>query len=167
MKQKEEYSPLVVGAAILFLAMFIALPPLFRVLYPEEVVEDEQVNTSQILNCERISIKNNYKILYRITYENGAPLRNNISFEEYAPSDADKAVAKPDEFGAAEELTLFQGVMKEQITQNGTTYSLTITNDIVKSADPNSGITDYFKGGAGEQQAFLEGLGATCTMIDL
>lgn len=87
MKDKTPKSPLVVIASIIFLLLFIVLPPLFRIAFPkkEEIVK-VQIKKST-LYCERIFISENKKVMFAVSYENNIAVKNKITFLAYTPSE--------------------------------------------------------------------------------
>lgn len=167
MNEKKQKNPIIVILAIIFLAMFIVLPPLFRKMYPKEEDVVEVVNKSHILTCERISVVNNYKISYKVTYNNGKPTKNVVLFDYYTPTEAEKTVADSNVMTAEEELNYFKGIEGVEVAQDGNRFSLTITSATIDNVDVNSGLNDYFKSSSSEQQMFFEEQGYSCSIVEL
>lgn len=168
MNEKKPISPILVILAIIFLAIFIVVPPLFRVMYPVEV--EEPVDTAHILTCTRVSVKNNYLVTNKVTYNNERPVKNVITFDPYIPSDDDIANADPNEFTSSEELSLFSSNEKVTIAEDNGKYTLTLTGEVVaaiSNSEEPSDIGNYFLSTSSEQRTYLEGIGYSCSVVEL
>lgn len=167
MKEKKPKSPLIVILAIIFLSIFIVVPPLFRKLYPVEEEVEEVIESSHILSCERISVNDNYKVTYKVTYNNETPLKNVITYEPYTPTADDVASAIPDVKSAEDEMFYFVDFDSIGVVVEESRSIITITDATIKAADEESGIENYFRTNSSEQQTFFEELGGICETIQL
>lgn len=142
MKEKKEKSPIVVFAAILFLAIFIVLPPVFRLLYPKEQ-EVDVVKT--VMVCEKISIKENLKAVSKISYENGVAINNQMTFSKYTPTEEEIAASGHIELAQTIEsemafLKTVAGVKKDIKDGN---VIINITLDLVKKNPGQVQLNEY------------------------
>lgn len=92
MNNKKEKSPILVVATMIFLAMFIVFPPLFRTYFPKDDVGSADVDVvKSVLECEKVSVSENMKVISTITYENDIAISNVMDFSLYVPTEEDIA----------------------------------------------------------------------------
>lgn len=142
MKEKKEKSPIVVFATILFLSMFIILPPVFRAMFPKEQ-PTEVVKT--FLVCEKISVKEKMKAVSKVTYEDGMAINNKMTFSNYTPTE--------EELAASGEIELTQTIESEMTylkTVSGVKKDIKdgivvvdITLDLIKKHPDELQLNDY------------------------
>ena len=142
MKEKKEKSPIVVFAAILFLAIFIVLPPVFRLLYPKEQ-EVDVVKT--VMVCEKISIKESLKAVSKISYENGNAVNNQMTFSKYTPTEEEIATSGDIELTQTieSEMTFLKTVagVKKDIKDGDVVINVTL--DLVKKNPDQVQLNEY------------------------
>ena len=88
--EKVEKSPLLVTATIMFLAMFIIVPPLLRKTMPKEDDGSDFVLVKKNLYCEKTSAKEKKKVTAAVFYENDVAVKNKMTFMDYTPRDGEK-----------------------------------------------------------------------------
>lgn len=92
MNNKKEKSPILVVATMMFLAMFIVFPPLFRTYFPKDDVGSADVDVVRnVLECEKVSVSENMKVVSTVTYENDVAISNVMDFSLYVPTEEDIA----------------------------------------------------------------------------
>lgn len=161
MKEKKKISPIIVILTIIFLAMFIILPPIFRWLLPADT-DNIVAKKTNILTCERIDLFDKYKITYKITYENDLPVSNVVNFFPYTATVDEIAMIKPTSKTASQELSFFQKIEGLDVVENESKFVVTIKKPMVDVADSSSGLADYFMPNISMQQTFLASQGYNC-----
>lgn len=165
MNEKKPISPILVILAIVFLSVFIVVPPLFRMMYPAEV--EEPMDTAHILTCTRVSIKNNYLVTNKVTYNNDSPTKNVITFDPYVPTDDDMANADANELAASDELAIFSNNGNITVAEEAGKFTLTLTPEVIAAAGDAVDVSNYFLPTSSEQQAYLAGIGYSCSIVEL
>lgn len=165
MNEKKPISPILVILAIVFLAVFIVVPPLFRVMYPVEV--EEPMDTAHILTCTRVSIKNNYLVTNKVTYNNDSPTKNVVTFDPYVPTDDDMANADVNELAASDELAIFSNNGSITVAEEAGKFTLTLTPEVMATAGDAGDVSNYFLPSSSEQQTYLAGIGYSCSIVEL
>ena len=168
MKEKKPKSPVLVVATIMFLAMFIVLPPLFRAYFPEEeeiIIEEVK---KEVLSCDRVSILEKYKINVKLSYEDGVPTKNVITYIVYTPTDAEIAAGDTStaDKTVAEELAFFKGIEDVSITESASQITVVIEMDDLINNPDKVELENYLKG-MDVTISDLEAQGYTCTKIGL
>ncbi len=120
MKEKKPKSPVLVLATILFLAMFIALPPIFRALYPKGDEETKTEVNKYMLACEYISVSENMKITSRISYEDDVAIKNTLTYLKYEPTEEEKLANAENsrDLTAIQEVALFKAIEGIEVSEN-------------------------------------------------
>lgn len=167
MKEKAPKSPILVIATMMFLAMFIILPPLLRKYMPkeEEIVKVKIVKHT--LYCEKISISEKKKITSRISYENDIAVKNVMTFMEYTPSQEEIDGNKGENSGQTveQEVNYLKSVNGADIQENASQTVITLTqqNAIDNSMDTN--LLNYLSETDVEIEYF-ESNGFVCSKIE-
>lgn len=172
MNKKKEKSPILVIATIIFLLLFIVLPPLFRVLFPKETVkaeEDVVPNvTNYILTCEKMLSDENTKVINEIVYKDGAAITNTITYMNYT-SDIEQNASLDEnvdtEKTISEELTYFKTIPGIQVTEDVDKTVVVIPKMVVTNNPENLDLANYLLD-VTKQTSYLEGQGFTCTKVD-
>lgn len=167
MKEKSPKSPILVLATMIFLAMFIILPPVFRLAFPAEEVVEEKEKVITSLFCERVSISEMKKITTKITYEDGVPVKNVITYIEYTPTEEDKNNDTDNmaDMTVAAELLYFKGINGIDILEKASQTVITVTDDNVVNNPQEVELTKYLS----EREVALanyEAQGYSCTKTD-
>lgn len=170
MEEKKPKSTILVLATMLFLAMFIALPPLFRVMYPknEESSEIENKKT-HILSCETISFAENIKIISKTLYEDDIAIRNTISYTLYTPTPeelAESVDAIAPDMTAAQAITYFKTIEDINVNENSNQTSVVITREIIENNPDKVELTNYLLEND-LQVSYFEGQGFVCSKLEI
>lgn len=145
MKEKEPKSPILVVATIMFLSLFIILPPVFRKFFPEEevVVEQEVVKTS--LSCEKVAVAENMKVTTKISYENDVAMKNVMTFIVYTPTDEDIAADDGTAEGRTckEEINFLKSLTGADVQENASQTVISFGRKIIDDNPTAIEITNY------------------------
>lgn len=191
MTQKKPKSPVLVISAIIFLLIFIILPPVFRVLIPKQDVSVTEVKETFILSCEKNSLEEGYKIMSKLIYEDNSPTKNTISYiknnatgtennnleqgngnnsvvEENGTVDSNVSGGNDAILirTVTEEIEFFKAISGIKVNESESYTSVVITSNVVSSNNNNLELTNYFLS-EDEQTLFFEERGFTCTKINL
>lgn len=135
---KQKYSTFTVVIVIIFLAMFIVLPPLSRVLYPDENVESNENESttptdSGTLVCSRVYEKTNLSITANINFENGQILSNIITFSNTdkitSENEIDTEAGRDEYREFSTLLNTFSKVSEEELDVTKDLNIVTLNND--------------------------------------
>lgn len=165
MKEKKPKSPILVFATMIFLLMFIVLPPLFRSLFPvEEIVEE--VKNDYMLTCIKVSAGENLRIVSKISYVNKVPMTNEIVYMPYAASSDEAIINDVDEniLTAAEELALFRKIEGVLIADEDLNVAVSIKKEVIDNNSENLEFANFLLPTALEQQEYYEGQGYSCNL---
>lgn len=169
MNEKKTWSPFVVLLAILFLAVFIVVPPLFRSLYPKEEENAVPEVKKQLLSCERIAFDEGYKVSNKILYEDAQAIKNTISYLVYTPT-AEELSTKDDyalaDMTVAEELAFFKETDVVEVNESGAQTVIILTPEIINNSDSKDLLTNYLFP-LNAERAHLEAQGFTCTLLNM
>ena len=163
MKEKKPKSPILVFATMIFLLMFIVLPPLFRSLFPvEEIVEE--VRNDYKLTCIKISASEKLRIVSKISYIDNVAMSNEVVYMPYAASNDEAIINDVDEniLTAAEELALFRKIEGILITDENLSTKVLIEKDIIDNNSDNLEFVNFLLPTVDEQQEYYESQGYSC-----
>ena len=142
MKEKEPKSPVLVVATILFLSLFIILPPVFRKFFPEEevVVEPEVVKSS--LSCEKVAVSENMKVT---TYENDVAMKNVMTFIVYTPTAEDIEADDGTSEGRTckEEINFLKALKGVDVQENASQTVISFERKVIDDNPTAIEITNY------------------------
>lgn len=136
MKEKKPKSPIIVLMTMIFLSMFIILPPVFRMAIPKEEIVEEKPKIITGLFCERVSVSESKKVTTKITYEDGNPVENVITYIEYVPTVEDVANNSDNmaDMTISAELVYFKGIQGIDIVEKASQVVVKVTYlDIVNN----------------------------------
>lgn len=80
MKKKTEYSTMTVMMVIFFLALFIVLPPFFRVMFAEEEMEVISENKALLVCTKDATVEEGFNVTSSTYYVNDTVEKNTINF---------------------------------------------------------------------------------------
>ena len=188
MKKKTEYSNMVVMMVIFLLALPIALPPFFRVMFPKEEVET--VKEKQVLLVCRKDVSNTegYNVSSSTLYKNDVPQKNTINFLIVTPESGDASaevqenmIVEPNivvqqnvEEGSTteentgtsqrtvnEEIAFFRGLEGVNFSENETSIVVTINGDSLSLNSDNLELSSYLTS-LNSQKEFYTNMGYNC-----
>ncbi len=182
MKKKEyKYSNSTVMMVIMALAMFIAFPPLARVFYPDESVEE--VNDIRIfLTCAKEDKEEGYSVSSNVFYLNDEAQKNTINFhnlnkmEHTESGEEPVAEVNPNEITVQSreeisidykkksifaELEFFRNLQGVNFQESGNGYMVEVNQDSLIINDGNEELMNYLLP-IDEQENFYSGLGYSC-----
>ena len=182
-KKKYKYENNTVYITIFLLALFIAMPPLARILYPAE----DMVGNSEermFLICSKEEEVNDYSAASNVVYINGVAEKNSINIfdlkavekndeviNEISPAgenasdiivlnreDEDKEEVKKTIY---DELNFFRNLQGVNFTDNRTSFNIEVNRDSLIINDGNEELKNYLQD-IDSQEAFYIGLGYSC-----
>ena len=162
--EKAEKSPLVVIATMMFLAMFIIVPPLLRTYMPKEDDGVSVVIVKKSLYCEKIAVKEKRKITVDVLYENDVVSKNVISFMDYTPSKGEKDSVEGIMSAEHEELFL-KSVVGADIEENASQTVITLSYQQAIDNPMNVEILNYVGGYDVVYSYFIDN-GYACSKIE-
>lgn len=166
MKGKKEKPTWLVLCTIVFLALFIALPPIFRTFIPKEkeVVEEKVVKNS--LYCERIVVKENKKIMTTISYQNDIAMLNKTVFMNYTPTADDLEIEDVDTgMTVAQEIAFLKAINGVTVEENASQTVIKITGQVLTD-NPTVPQLDNYMAASKTAISHYESMGYYCTMMD-
>lgn len=181
---KKPKSTILVICTILFLAIFIILPPVFRVMIPKEVKKKNVNNDSIILICDKEITEEGYAINSRIRYVGVKPQKNTITINKIVVSEQDGTdnlqpndqnipnntlpnttpdVSDNEKGIVASQLEFFKSISGIEITEREDSTTILIKSSIAKN---NSDLLHYLQP-IKKQQAYYENEGYMCSTMRL
>lgn len=164
MDEKTEKSPLVVIATMMFLAMFIIVPPMLRTYMPKEEADTKVVIVKQNLYCEKVAVKDKKKITADVFYENGIAVKNIITFMDYTPS-KDEKDSGSGHMSTENELMYLKSIVGAEIDENASQTVITLTQQQAIDDPMNIEILNYI-GAMDVVSTYFEGNGFQCSNIE-
>lgn len=155
--------------AMVILLIFIILPPVFRMAFPANVINDKDDISKieiKVLSCDRFILSTLQRVSSTITYENGMPLRNEMSYKTFEmnnnllnfikePTIAVKTVE--------EELAYFQSLEKIDVYIGQDDTKVVIEDKGLSANSQDAELKNYMLG-INEQKTRFEAQGYFCTI---
>lgn len=162
---KKAKNPILVILSILFLSLFIILPPLFRTYMKENdmVTKPPVKDKIQILKCYKYFKEEFYRVSSSVRYKNDLIDSNTIIYEkvEQVPDD----VLDNQSITVNEEYALFKSLNNVDISTEGTATIIKIDQSLIDNNLDNSHLPNYYQP-LEEQRLFYESMGYTCNELD-
>lgn len=168
-KETQKYSNSTVYIVIAFLAIFIIMPPLCRVIYKEEeeVINDVPAQVDALtegkLICTRSYPTTGLKVTSTATYENGSIITNVISIKNPLLTSDGLTEDGVEEFN--EYSTLFSGLLSVLASNqviDGNTITVTIDQDVMDALNDNEQVANQMQDSLSLQNSY-EVNGFSCT----
>lgn len=154
--EKAPKSPILVVATMMFLGMFIILPPFLRTYMPKEEGIVKVTIVKHTLYCEKVFAKEEKKTTTRISYENDIAKTNVMTIMEYTPSAEEKKEKDNDYLTAEHEVNYLKSISGVDIKENSSQTVITLTEqnaidnpmdvDLMNYLGATDAATDYFQG---------------------
>lgn len=167
MKEKSPKNPILVVLTIIFLSLFIILPPVFRAYLPKEPGYVEPEIVKRTLYCEKISVVESKKITMKISYEDGVAVKNVLTFLNYTPT-TDEIVNDAGivpEKTVVQEINYLKAIAGVNVNENSSQTVIEITRQNVVDNPTMPELGSYLEGMTEATERF-ESLGFTCSEVD-
>ena len=170
METKEtKFHPVLAFAIMFILLLLIALPPLFRVLFPkiEEIVPAKQDNIKTI-TCSRNYPTENISEKVEIRYINAKIDQTRITYAPYTPTAEEiteiRTTPTTEELLPSQELAYFQNIQGIQLDKIDTRTLITINQDIISQNSDNTNLkTNYFNNNEIDQKLYFTNRSFECS----
>ena len=177
-KKKYKYENSTVLMVIAILAMFILFPPLARVFYPDESM-DEVEETREFLYCSKESESEGFRVASSVYYLNNVPQKNTINFFDTKNYEVDEQqIVPPVEDGLSEiivldrevefremtvyaELEFFRHLQGVNFVDNRTSYSVEVNGDSLIVNEGNEELKKYLTDKVSQEAFYIE-MGYSC-----
>lgn len=164
---KQKYPTFLVILVIIFLSIFIIVPPISRVLFPKEVVDDKEEVVEEsdaiVLNCQKKYENTKLSIISTSNYLEDTIIDNTITFNN--PSNITSTTVKEEEKKDFENysslLKVFDGIDEEYMIEDTLDTRIFIDETLLEKYSNNKNITNQFQE-IEKQQKYYESLGFTC-----
>lgn len=165
---------------MVFLLLFIILPPVLRKFSPKESIIDKQPqNKIVLLTCRKTSDDGLYDINSKTKFTNGEPSSVTISYktitEEQSPvengesagNQQGEVVTSPEQqtIYADNDIEMFRNLVDADIREDETTFSVLMTKVVIESNPDVKMLNDYFQL-LPKQRKYYENMGYTCTKLE-
>lgn len=162
---KKEKSPFLVICCILFLSLFIALPPIFRMMIPSKdiVVEKTPQDKIEFLKCNKYFKSELYKVSSSVKYKNELIDSNTITYEKVEK--IPEGVEEDSSITVKEEFQMFQSLNNIDITENDDTMIIRVDQNLMDQNLEVEELLNYYQS-LENQQAFYENRGYTCNRLN-
>lgn len=166
MKGKKEKPTWLVLCTIVFLSLFIALPPILRVAMPkkEEIIEEKIIKSG--LYCEKVVVSESKKIMVTISYENDIAMQNKTIFMNYTPTAEDMEIEDVDTGMTVEqEITFLKAINGVSVEENASQTVIKITGQVLTD-NPTVPQLDNYMAASKTAISYYESLGYYCSKLD-
>lgn len=164
MNEKAPKSPLVVVATMMFLTMFIIVPPLLRTYMPKEETDTKVVIEKHNLYCEKVAVKEKKKITADVFYENGIAVKNKVTFMDYTPSKDEKDLGNGN-MNIEHEIIFLKSIVGVDIDENASQTTITLTQQNAIDNPMNIELLNYI-GATDVVTNYFESHGFLCSKIN-
>lgn len=168
---KKEKSPVLVIGCILFLLLFIVLPPVFRAYIPNDnqaggnnIIEQNKI---EILKCNRIYADELFQENVSVKYLNDEIKTNTITYtkldavpEGYVPP------AETNPQAVAEEYTYLSNIPNISNNTVTNTTTIIITDELFKANNQEERLSYYFQNDIASQKTWYEQMNYTCNILE-
>lgn len=169
---KKEKSPVLVILCIVFLSLFIILPPTFRAIIPRTIVEDNNDSSSNpklvIINCNKIYPNELYQVNSKTKFVNNTST-NIITYQklETLPDNyVSSTVSDVDETNATTEIAYFKNLVEIKMKENENMVRFTIDNNLINNNQTDTTLVNYLAASPDMQKTNYENLGYTCNRME-
>lgn len=163
MKEQKEKSPVLVISTIIFLALFIILPPLFRTLFPKDTSSNEgTTKVFSLLTCTKTSV-DGYTITSKVKYTDDNPDRNTIIYTKIPQSEQQETLPTTTTRTATEEITFFKAITDIQVIEGENNMTIIIKEDNINNNSNNIELANYLLPQK-KQQEYYEEQEYTCSI---
>ena len=168
---KKEKSPIVVVLCIIFLSLFIILPPTFRTLIPKSKTKNNTSSSSNnpkiiLVNCNKIYSNELYQVNSKTKFVNNSPT-NVITYQKldtlpdnYVPS------TTPDTSTAESEITYFKSLVGIKVEESENMIRFTIDDSLLNSNPTDATLVNYLAADSDMQKLNYENIGYTCNKME-
>lgn len=167
MQTKKEKSPVLVISTIIALAIFIILPPVFRVAFPKDEPKENTTETISLLTCTKTST-DSYIITSKVKYADNIPDRNTIiyskSSQEIQPQTSSPTANNATRL-AMDEISFFKGIKDIKVTETENTTTVTIKQENIDNNIDNIELANYLLP-LDEQQEYYQEQEYTCSITE-
>lgn len=166
MEKKKEKSILLVLFTIFILLLFIILPPLFRNLFPKEVVEDTtNVNKIEILTCTITNNNEKYSVTSRIKYINNIIQNNTITYKPISDNNSINNTTGSNYISVTDQFNYFNTLQDVVITNNDDgSIIIKLDKSLLTSNQNNETLNNYLSKIDIEEE-FFTSQGYTCSSL--
>lgn len=166
MKGKKEKPTWLVLCTIVFLALFIALPPILRTTMPKEIEVVEEKVVKSGLYCEKVVVKENKKIMVTISYENDVAMQNKTIFMNYTPTAEDMEIEDIDSGMTVEQEIAFLKAIKGVIVDENASQTVIKISGQVLTDNPTVPQLDNYMSATKTATSHYESMGYYCSKLE-
>lgn len=171
--------------AIICLAIFNMLPPIFRQVFPktEETKPVKVTKKKQVLKCSKDAVLEGYTVTSSFKYENNKPIKNTIIFKTLTEEEKQSLQTTDSNTETntqvdqttkesistrtiTEEIAFFKEILKDDLSQGETTTTAIIDKELVTANKNNLELANYFMS-LKKQKAYYENQNYSCEIIKL
>ncbi len=158
-QEKKKFHPIRAIVIMIILIILIALPPIFRVLFPKvEEATPTQQDAIKIITCTRSYPTESIRETAEIRYINSKIDQTRITYEPYAATrEMEEPVINQEEtILPSQELAYFQALPGIQIDQIDTRTLITINEELINQNSENTDLKqNYFNDDQIEQKLYF------------
>lgn len=165
---KKEKSPIIVILSIVFLSLFIILPPTFRALVPKELTKQNNTNGNGelvVLICNKIYSSELYRVSSRTKYINGVPSSNTINYTKIEATAETTQQNSDNKLSVNDDITYFKSIPNMNVNETDNFISVMIDKEVINNNSSEERLKKYLNDDISKQQDFYKSLGYTCNKI--
>lgn len=168
---KKEKSPVVVILCIIFLSLFIILPPTFRKLIPKQTISNNQNQNDIrpkliIINCNKIFVNEMYQVNSKTKYVDNVPT-NTVTYQKITSlPDNYTQTSNNETTTAEEEIAHFKSLVNINEVSQETTTRFVIDSNLISSNPADKMLVNYLSNSPDSQKLYFESIGYTCNRME-
>lgn len=181
---KREKSPILVVICMLFLLIFIIVPPVFRKYIPKQIDTNstEKVkNTIKILKCNKTFSNEFYQVNSSTKYVDDKIVSNTIRYQKIDSTQNNNSENNQNSNSNEDNVTLddaasvvtvndeynyFSSLSDINITSNDSLTTVVINKKSLESNDSETTLKNYYQDSISSQKKFYENMGYTCNILE-
>ena len=158
----DDKKSMIVILGMVFLSLMIILPPLFRVLFPnDDYSQKKQIDQVKTLSCDRVISNSNYSTHVEVIYRNEGLEQNQITYTKI--DDSSKAGATTGTLIPEEESSYLSKLNNINVTSDENTYVIILNKKSLED-NPNDQTLPKYLQSLSKQEQFYSELGYTCSV---
>ena len=164
---KKEKSPILVVFTMMFLLMFIVLPPIFRSLFPnEENITNNDVSKITIVICNNTYSSELYRVNSRTKYTGDGDIQNTITYQKIESSEQAVEGTTQSTATIANELSYFRSIPNLDIIDSGDSIVVKINQKEITNNPNEEKLKNHLNNTPKLQKVFYENLGYRCNILE-
>ena len=164
---KKGKKPILVIFCILLLLVFIVLPPFFRKYFPKKSISKVNIETVELLKCNRFFKDEMYQVSANIRYIDSKIIMNQITYtkQDNIPDGYIEPTNIKNTITVNDEYTYLSSLNGLTPIDNSNSKIITINDSSIKNNINEIRLSNYYQKDINKQKKFYEDMGYTCNIL--